>query len=123
MLKSSLEFIACLLAAYGLLSLALGAADAIRVRIAGKRPNVRVVLFVQDADEQIEYIVRNAIRKKFAPGSFSDKGLIIVDMNSTDNTLKILRELADMFPGVEILEYKDKDKIFNDFSGFSPKGK
>jgi hypothetical protein len=120
MLKSSLEFIACLLAAYGLLSLALGAADAIRVKIAGKRPKVRVVLLVQDAEGQIEYIVRNAIRKKFAPGSFSDKGLTIADMDSTDNTLKILRELADMFPGVEILEYKDKDKIFYGFSSFSP---
>lgn len=120
MLKSSLEFIACLLAAYGLLSLALGAADAIRVKIAGKRPNVRAILLVQDAEEQIEHIVRNAIRKKFAYGSFSDKKLIIADMNSTDNTLRILGELADIFPGIEVLAYKDKNKIFNDFSGFSP---
>ncbi|MGE5614008.1 MAG: hypothetical protein ACM3XR_06335 [Bacillota bacterium] len=120
MLESFLKFIACLLAAYGLISLVLGALDAIGARIAGKRPNVRVVLLVQDAEKQIEYIVRNAVDKKYASASLSEKKLVIVDMNSTDNTLGILERLEDLFPGIEVLAYNDKDEIFNGFSTFSP---
>jgi disulfide oxidoreductase YuzD len=119
MLESSLKFLACLLAAYGLISLVIGALDAICARKVGKRLNVRVVLLVQDAEKQIEHIVRNAVGKKYASGSFSDKKLAIVDMNSKDNTLEILEKLESVFPGIEVLAYKDKDEIFNGFSAFS----
>ena len=120
MLENFLRFIVCLFAAYGLISLVLGALDAICARIAGKRPNVRVVLLVQDAENHIEHIVRNAAEKKYASALFSDKKLVIVDMNSKDNTLGILEELEDAFPGIEVLSYKDKDEIFSGFSAFSP---
>lgn len=119
MLESIMKFIACLLAAYGLISLVTAAFDAISARMAGKRPNVRVVLLVQDAENHIEQIVRNVVGKKYATGSFSDKKLVIVDMNSRDNTLGILKELTDAYPGIEVLAYKDKDVIFSGFSTFS----
>ena len=119
MLKSLLECIIYLLATYGLLILVLGAADMIRCRMKGRRPNTRVVLLVKDSEEHIEYIVRNAVKKDFASKALSDKKIIIVDMNSTDNTTLLLKKLEEDFSSIKILPFEERSRIFDDFSAFS----
>lgn len=123
MLYSFLECTVYLLAAYGLLVLILGAIDMLQCRIAGKRPKVRVVLLVQDAEEQIEYIIRYALKKNYASRVFSDKKMIIIDMNSSDRTHELLERLQRSYSGIEALSEKEKEQIFNDFGTFSPSGK
>ena len=123
MLKSLLECIVYLLATYGLLVLVLGAADMIRCRVRGRRPDVRVVLLVKDAEDHIEYIVRNAVKKDFASKALSDKNMFIVDMDSTDSTNQILKKLQSDFSNIEILPFEDRSMIFDDFYIFSPSEK
>lgn len=119
MLENLLDCIIYLLATYGLVVLSLGAADLVRCRVRGRRPNVSVVLLVQDAEDYIEYIVRNAVKKDFASKAVSDKKVIFVDMNSTDNTSQLLKKLKNDFPSIEILTLNERLRIFDDFGIFS----
>lgn len=123
MLYKLLECAVYLLAAYGLLVLVLGAAESIRCRISGHRPKVRVVLLVKDAEEHIEYIIRNAVKKDFVSRVFSDKNMVIVDMNSTDHTYQLLGKLQKDFSNIESLTFEERELIFDDFSIFSPSTK
>ncbi len=115
MLTDIIQCIICILAVYGLFSLILGISETIRCRMTGPRPRVRAVLFVKDAQEQIEYIVRYAVKKEYAARVLSDKGLIIVDMDSEDNTYALLQKLQKYFPSIEVLKISDADSIFRDF--------
>lgn len=115
-----LECVICLLAAYGLLVLVLSAAELIRCRVSGCRPKVRVVILVKDAEEYIEYIIRNAVKRDFISKVFSDKKLVIVDMDSTDQTYQLLERLQKDFSNIESLTFKEREFIFDDFSTFSP---
>ncbi len=115
MLFSILECLTYILAVYGLLILVIGAADLIRCRIRGHRPKVRVVLLVQDAEDQIEYIVRNAVKKEFTAKVFSDEKLAVVDMHSKDNTYLLLQKLQKNFQSVEVLKSDDIDEVIKEY--------
>jgi hypothetical protein len=119
MLYIVLKCLVCLLAAYGLLILVHGAFELIRCRISGDHPKVRIVLLVKDAEEYIEYIVRNAIKKDFASKALSDKNMIIVDMKSADQTYLLLQKLQKDFSNIEALAFEERELIFDDFSIFS----
>lgn len=123
MLLSLLECIVCLLAAYGLLALVLEAVEFLHCRNRGKRPEVQMILLVRNAEEQIEYIVRNIVNKDYITKVLSDKKLMIVDMNSTDQTIQLLEKLQNNFSNIEMLPFKEKERVFEDFTIFSPTGK
>lgn len=119
MMENLFDCVIYLLATYGLLTLALGAADMIRCRMRGRRPKVRVVVLVQDAEDHIEYIVRNAVKKDFASRALSDKNVIFVDMRSADHTSQLLKKLKENYSGIEILPPEERLRIFDDFDVFS----
>ena len=119
MLIRLLECAVWLLAAYGLLTLVHGMIELIHCRISGHRPNVRVVLLVKDAEEHIEYIIRNMSKKDFVSKTLTDKNMVIIDMNSTDHTYQILEKLQVDFSNVEALSFEEKEHIFDDFPIFS----
>lgn len=123
MFVNLLECVVYLFAAYGMFVMIYGAFDLIRLRIAGRRPEVRVVLLVRNAEDQIEHIVRNAVKKEYASRSLSDKKLTIVDMGSEDHTYQLLKRLQSSFANMEVLSNEEKDRIYEDFSIFSPCGK
>lgn len=120
MLAKLPECIIYLLAAYGTLVLVLGAIDLIRSKIAASRPEVRVVLLVQNAQEQIEFIVRNVVMKDYASKVLSDKKVVFIDMDSSDETVALLKKLQQCYPSIDVIQYKDKEDIFSDFQLFSP---
>lgn len=120
MLAKLPECIIYLLAAYGMLVLLLGAIDLIRCKMAGNRPKVRIVLLVQNVQEQIEFIVRNVVIKDYASKALSDNKVVFVDMDSSDETVELLKKLQQCYPSIEVMPYKDKEEIFSDFQLFSP---
>ena len=120
MLYNLLLCIVCILAAYGLLSLITGLAESVRCRISGVRPEVRVVVLVQNAEEQIEYIVRNAVKKDIQSKMLSDKKIVFVDMNSEDKTYELLDKLQKNFSSIEALSYQENAHIYDGFTTFSP---
>lgn len=105
-----------------MLTIILNISEFISCRFAGQRPKVRVVLLVQDAEEQIEYIVRYAVKEEYADRVLSDKKLIIVDMDSTDNTYILLEKLQHNFPSIQVIKMSDMESVFKDFV-FSPPAK
>jgi hypothetical protein len=115
MLFNIIQCIIYILAVYGFIALILGISETIRCRITGPRPRVRAVLLVKDAEEQIEYIIRYAVRKEYAARVLSEKGLVIVDMDSGDNTYTLLQRLQKNFPSIEVLKISEASSIFNDF--------
>ena len=123
MLYRLFEYVVCLLAAYGLLMLVLSAAGAIQNRIPGRRPRVRVVLLVKDAEEHIEYIIRSAVKKDIASKALSDRTIAVVDMDSMDHTYMLLEKLQKDFSNIEALTFAERNLIFEDFSIFSPSEK
>jgi cell division protein FtsX len=123
MLYNLLLCIVCILAAYGLLALVSGIAESVRCRISGIRPEVRVVVLVQNAEEQIEYIVRNAVKKDIQSKMLSDKKVTFVDMDSKDKTSELLDKLQKNFSSIEVLSYPDRAHIYDGFSIFSPSAK
>jgi len=117
MLLDVLECITYILAVYGLIILVFGAAQHIRCRIKGNRPLVRVVIFVRNAEEQIEYIVRTAVKKEYAALALSDRKLAVVDMDSTDNTFLLLERLQRSFPSIEIMKADNVGELLSEFRG------
>ncbi len=83
------------------------------------RSGVRMILLVRDAEEQIEYIVRTAVKNDFASRVMSDNSLVIIDMDSSDNTFLLLEKLQKDFSNVEVLKFEDREHIFEDFTIFS----
>jgi hypothetical protein len=128
-----LKIVVCLLAIYGLFILGRTAAVHIPGRSPKKHPrlvvdraicppmypDVRMVLLVRDVEEQIEYIVRTAVKNDFASRAMSDNSLVIIDMDSSDNTFLLLEKLQKDFSNVEALKFEDREHILEDFNIFS----
>ena len=119
MLISLLEYLIYLLATYGFVVLILGAVELIGCRAPAHRPDIRVVLLVKDAEEHIEYIIRNAVKRDFVTKVFSDKNMVVIDMNSGDHTYQLLEKLQNDFSNIEALTFEERELIFDDFSTFS----
>jgi hypothetical protein len=103
--------ILALLAIYGLISLFLDI-----LKLMGRKKyfveKANIVLLVNDQEQNIEGMVRAAMESKFVRNIAINGSFIIVDMNSKDDTLKILRKLENQFPLVEVCSFDEKDCIF-----------
>jgi len=100
-----------LLAVYGLISLFVDV-----FRLMGRKKyfveKANIVLLVNDQEQNIEAMVREAMESKFVRNIAINGSFVIVDMNSKDDTLKILRKLEEQFPLVEVCTFDEKDCIF-----------
>jgi hypothetical protein len=115
-----IEITVGLLALYGLVMLVFAVTGRLRLKDLQKHPGVRVVLLVKNTEEQIEYIIRNAVKNDFASIVLSDDRILVVDMNSTDNTYRLLEKLRRDYSNIEILGFNERECVFEDFSIFSP---
>lgn len=101
-----------LLAIYGLISLFINIFKLIgRKKYIVEKTNI--VLLVNDQEENIEGMVREAMESKFVRNIAINGSFIIVDMDSKDDTLKILRKLENQFPLVEVCSYGERECIFH----------
>ena len=100
-----------LLAIYGLISLFLNI-----FKLMGRKKyfveKANIVLLVNDQEQNIEGMVREALESKFVRNIAINGSFIIVDMNSKDDTLKILRKLENKFPLVEVCSFDERECIF-----------
>lgn len=71
-----------------------------------------LVLLVNDQEQSIEGMVREAMESKFVRNIAINGSFIIVDMGSKDDTLKILRKLENQFPLVEVCSFDERNCIF-----------
>lgn len=114
MLYDAVGCLIYILAVYGLLVLILSIAELIRCRVRDRRPKVRIILLVRNAEEHIEYIVRSAVKKDMAGRLLSDAKIAVVDTDSSDNTYMLLEKLQNAYPGIEVFKLAEMDKILTD---------
>lgn len=114
MLYDAVGCLIYILAVYGLLVLILSIAESIRCRVRDRRPKVRIILLVRNAEEHIEYIVRSAVKKDMAGRLLSDAKIAVVDTDSSDNTYMLLEKLQNAYPGIEVFKLAEMDKILTD---------
>lgn len=100
-----------LLAIFGLISLFLDI-----FKLMGRKKyfveKANLVLLVNDQEQNIERMVRDAMESKFVRNIAINGNFIVVDMNSKDETLKLLRKLENQFPLLEVCSFEDRDCIF-----------
>ena len=120
MLYYIIKFLACLLAVYGAFTFISCMIGAVRSRSVSGTSKVRVVVVVRDVEEQIENIVRNAIKAELATRLMSDENVIFVDMNSRDGTFLLLNKLKKDYENIDILEINKKDRAFSNFDRPDP---
>lgn len=100
-----------LLAVYGLISLFLNVFKLIgRKKYSVEAANI--VLLVKDQEENIEGMVRTALESKFIRNIAINGSFIIMDMDSKDDTLKILKRLEMQLPLIEVCSFEEKDRVF-----------
>jgi hypothetical protein len=115
MTESILKYIIYLLAVYGAITLIFGILGAVHGRMVAEATKVRLVLFVKNVEEYIEYIIRNAVKYELPDKIMSGNNLMVVDLNSTDDTFKILQKLKNDYECIDILSAGDKEDILSDF--------
>jgi len=114
------ELILWVFAAYGVFSMIAGVTGLIRSKTQIKCRNIKLVLLVRNAEECIEYVVRNLSGKDSLKGVLPDSKISIVDMNSSDNTYLITKKLERYYQNIEALHFDERESIFDDMAIFSP---
>jgi len=100
-----------LLAIFGLISLFLDIIKLLdRKKYSVEKANL--VLLVYDQEQNIERLIREAMESKFVRNIAMNGSFIAVDMNSKDDTLKLLRKLENQFPLLEVCSYDERERIF-----------
>lgn len=104
-----------LMAIYGLFSFFITIFKIIgRKHFASEKANL--ILVVKDQEENIESMVRDAMNSKFVRGITLTGSFIVLDMDSKDDTLKILKRLEQQFPLLEVCSYEDKESLLTKIS-------
>lgn len=71
-----------------------------------------LVLLVNDQEENIERIVREAMMSRFVKNIAINGSFIVIDMKSKDQTYKILKRLEKQYPLVEVCSFDERESIF-----------
>lgn len=100
-----------LFAMYGIISLFINIYKAI-----GRKKyfveNANIVLLVNNQEQNIERMIREAMESKFVRNIAINGSFIVVDMDSKDDTLKILKKLENQFPLMEVCSFDERECIF-----------
>ena len=101
-----------LLAVYGLFCFFVSIFKLIdRKKYHNEKANL--ILVVKDQEDNIEGIIRDAVNNKFVRGIALTGRFTVLDMGSTDDTLKILKKLEQEYPLLDICTYEERDKVLN----------
>ena len=104
-----------LLAVYGAIALIISIIESISKNIKEGISGMRLILQVKNQQEYIEGVVRNLCSGNVLGKVVPVKTITVLDMGSSDDTLKILKLLNRDFNCLEIIERDEKEKIFEGF--------
>jgi hypothetical protein len=122
MLQIVLEVLVCVLAAYGLITLTYESLLSARHNRGYKNSMVKLVLIVKNQGETIEGVLRNVLPRDFIRKLMPGGKLIVLDMDSKDDTMDILRKLERDCECLEVLKRSEKDFLFKPFEEGDDKG-
>lgn len=116
MLQIIFEVMVCVLAAYGFITLIHEILLSIKHQNRGYRNSrVKLVLIVKNQGEAIEGVLRNVLPRDFIRKLMPGGKLIVLDMDSNDDTMDILRRLERDYECLEVLRKSEKELLFKYF--------
>jgi hypothetical protein len=107
-----IRIIVCVFAVFGLITLIHSLPDGKMWREKIDSQHIRHVLLVKNSEEYIEQIIYNTLKNSPYGSIDSKKPVTIVDLDSTDETLKILKQMEKYGDQLNVVEYKDRENIF-----------
>lgn len=116
LLRGVIEICIFLFSIYGFLSLLIATVNSLCLRCNLDKSDIRMIIMVKNQEDVIEGVVRNIITSNISKKLIYSKNLMIVDMGSTDDTLKILRRLERYYKIIDIYTVDECDKIFDSYN-------
>lgn len=116
MIKVIFNFLFYLLALYGAYTVISNALHLSWDTCICKDKKIKTVLIVKDAGEVIEGIIRSIFSERAGKNNVHTCRLTIVDMDSSDDTPRVLHRLEQEYEGMNVLDKNEKDLVFMDFS-------
>ncbi|MCX7923027.1 MAG: hypothetical protein N3B21_13615 [Clostridia bacterium] len=104
-----------LLALFGGLTLVISVLGTAFRRARGENRRVKLVVLVKDQQETVEGLIRSIYARDFLKRINYEEKLVVLDMDSSDETLNILMKLKDEYEYIEVLTESEKEKIFEGF--------
>ena len=104
-----------ILALYGAVYLIIGYADSIRKKLKNESKGVKFLLLIKDQEDCIEGIIRSISIENFFTDVISQDRFTVLDMGSSDDTLKILEKLKGDYQYLNVLSLDKKEEIFKYF--------
>ncbi|MDP4092285.1 MAG: hypothetical protein Q8920_02900 [Bacillota bacterium] len=104
-----------LLAVYGAIVLVISIAGSIHRSFNEYNPGMKLILEVKNQEEKIEGILRNLLAGNAIGRIIPVSSITVIDMGSTDDTLKILKLLSKDYECIKILEKQDAEKAVSEF--------
>jgi hypothetical protein len=104
-----------ILALYGAVYLVIGFVDSIRKRFKNENKSIKFILLVKNQEGCIEGIIRDIFIGNSLGGLITQDSFTVLDMGSTDETLKILEKLKRDYQYLNVLNYEEKNEIFKYF--------
>lgn len=105
-----------MLALYGAYSIISGILNLTLSAGIYRDDRIKTVLIVKDAEEIIEGIVRGIFTDESYRKNVHTCKFTIIDMDSSDDTAKVLRRLERKYGSMDVLGKNEKDLVFLDFS-------
>ena len=107
------QVIICILALYGLIEIIIETYRAVFVLNTGN--DMYILVAVKNQEENIEGIVRSIVFKNlYDRNDEIFNNILIADMGSTDNTVKILKKLCGEYEFLKIIDCSESNGIMSE---------
>ena len=81
-----------------------------------KQNGIYVIIAAKNQEEQIECFLRNTVCKVLYDKEELEKGIIVVDLDSTDNTYEIISKLAKDYNFIKVSNWEECKELIDEIS-------
>ncbi len=112
-----LQIIIWILAIYGLLEIIINLFNAVAL-VNNNIKDMYILIAVKNQENSIEGIVRSIVFKNiYHKNENLFNNIIIADMGSTDDTLRILKKLSNEYSFLRVVDCKDSQDLLSNILG------
>ena len=107
MLEIVFDAFVYVLALYGLITLIKGLLWKNEGKVKSVRTSYKLILTVKNQEDSIEGIIRSIFRDEMFRAKDTNASVVVIDKGSTDETVKILKKLQDIYENLEVIQDQD----------------
>lgn len=109
-----LEVFVWVLALYGLLEIVKDLINISKINDIEKK-GIKHLMFVKNQEENIEGYLRTYLLKRVVDNKIYNDDVLVIDLESTDNTKKILKKLEEETNEIKCISIEQVDELINKF--------